>query len=154
MTMQKETFEEWCQRRLVTDLASDASKSVPRISVEEVRRRIERESYRVLKSEDELTEEANERAETMRKKRNLWVKDLIVQAVKLNRGDAKRVAAKLECEDLPTLIAECWDDDASLNTISLVMDRNTTIPDWKVIAVIAAVWLALWGLLHLITRWM
>lgn len=152
--MQKETFEEWCQRRLVTDLASDASKSVPRISVEEVRRRIERESYRVLKSEDELTEEANERAETMRKKRNLWVKDLIVQAVKLNRGDAKRVAAKLECEDLPTLIAECWDDDASLNTISLVMDRNTTIPDWKVIAVIAAVWLALWGLLHLITRWM
>ena len=152
--MQKETFEEWCQRRLVTDLASDASKSVPRISVEEVRRRIERESYRVLKSEDELTEEANERAETMRKKRNLWVKDLIVQAVKLNRGDAKRVAAKLECEDLPTLIAECWDDDASLNTISLVMDRNTTIPDWKVIAVIAAGWLALWGLLHLITRWM
>lgn len=148
--MQKETFEEWCQRRLVTDLASDASKSVPRISIEEVRRRIERERYRVIKSEEELAKEANDRAWEMREKRNLWVKDLIVQAVKLNRGDAKRVADKLECEDLPTLIAECWDDDAALSTISLVMDRNTTIPDWKVIAFIALFLLATLGINHII----
>ena len=148
--MREETYEEWCQRRLVTDLARDASKSVPRISVDEVRRKIEWENYRVLKSEEELTKEANDRAWTMKEERNLWVKDLIVKAAKMDRGNAKRAAAEFECEDLPTLIAKHWDNDLALTNISLMMERHDTIPDWKIIAAIVVIFFAIWGLDKLI----
>ncbi len=156
--MREETYEEWCERKLVTELATNAATSVRHISVDEVRSKIENKRYRIIKSEDELTKEVNEQAWTMREQRNLWVKDLIVQAVKLNRGDAKRVAAKLECEDLPTLIAECWDDDTALNIIELTMSRCDTSIDWEFLVIIAVVSIAglltAWGVATLVSLWL
>lgn len=156
--MREETYEEWCERKLVTELATNAATSVRHISVDEVRSKIENKRYRIIKSEDELTKEVNEQAWTMREQRNLWVKDLIVQAVKMNRGNAKRAAAELDCKDLPTLIAEHWDDGLALNIIARVMRRCDTSIDWEFLAIIAAVSIAglltAWGGATLVSLWL